>query len=296
MSSNCYLVARDAKTNDFEMMREFPSLKEADLYTINFHNSKDLAKGVWKSNIVPRQDIDFFIVMLPIGDKNLETREVLYSNSKEIKMMDSEDIKVNALKHFCDKAEKNISGREEIYPVAKNYIQDDDKKEISYEVLRDTVLSFTVDKNKEENDLHRLLLEKKIVKVLDEEYDENQLSFVEEEKEDTEKLVEVLEMFRHFDKTTLVKKDGVVHTANNIYTNNDDLERLDSLLDQRIGFILHDYLNDLDEELNKERELKIIEILSSDKRLLDKTYKYARLITTDIKELVGDNNGYQYRK
>ena len=50
MSSKCYLVARDAQTNNFEMMKDFSSLREADLFTINYHSSEDLAKSILKIN------------------------------------------------------------------------------------------------------------------------------------------------------------------------------------------------------------------------------------------------------
>lgn len=307
MSSNCYLVARDVKTNDFEMMKKFSSLREADLYTTNYHNSKDLAKHIWKSNIVPKQDIDFFIVIPKSKDhKEMQMSSVLYSNSKEIRMIDNEEIKENTLKHFYKKIEEateflNAISEEhpELYAKVKNYFLEDEDKDISYKMVREAILSFAEYKNnnKESNNLYRLVLERKIANLFDDNYNENQLSFLEEQEEDnTCKIVETLELLKKFDKSILDIKDGVVYTTNNIYTREEDLEKLDSLLDQRIGFIMHDYLNENDHELNERRELKIIEILSSDKKVLNDTYKYARNINTNIQELLGDNNGYQYKR
>jgi len=303
MSSKCYLVARDAKTNDFKMMKDFSSLREADLFTTNYHNSGDLARNMWKGTIVPNQDIDFFIV-LPLGKKKLETTSVLYSNSKEIRMVDRDD--VNTLKHFCEKAETALkffneikNTTPELYAEIKNSFLEEGK-EVSYESIREAVLSFTEykDDNKESNDLHRLVLESELLGVLADDYNENQLSFLEpiNNVDTTDKIIEILEVFRNMDSSVLEIKDGVVYTTNNIYTNNDDLERLDSLLDQRIGFILHDYLNDHDESKDKSRELQIVEILHSDKKTLNDTYRFAKSIDTDMKNILGDNNGYQYRK
>lgn len=305
MSRSCYLVARDVKTNDFEMMKEFSSLKEADLFTINYHNSEDLAKKIWKSNIVPNQDIDFFIV-LPMKGKTLETTSVLYSNSKEIGMIDKEE--VNTLKHFCEKAETAIKffnkvkeTNPELYAEIKNSFLDK-KQEVSYETIRKVVLSFT--NYKEDNDksynLHRLVTGRELLKELDEDYNEKQLSFLEpvDNGKDIDKIIEVIEIFSNMDNSVLEIINGVVYATNNIYTCDcgTDIRELNSLLDQRIGFILNDYINDHDEEKDEARELKIVEILSSDKKLLNDTYKFAKSIEVGMNKVLGDSNGYQYRK
>lgn len=305
MSSKYYLVARDTKTNDFEMKKDFSSLKEVDIFTTKYHNSGDLAKKMWKGNIVPSQDIDFFII-LPIDDgKRLETTSVLYSNSKEIIMIDREEIKENTLKHFCEKTETAINflnkmrhTHPELYSEIKNSFLDKDN-EVSYKTIREAVLSFTEYKksDKEINDLYRLVLEKDLLEIINDDSNDNQISIqLEEDSINTDRVVETLELLRNFDKSILEIRKGKVYTTNNIYTNNNNLQELDSLLDQRIGFILYDYLNDVDEEKNKSRELKIIEILSSDIKTLNNTYKYAKNINTDIKNILGDNNGCQYRK
>ena len=307
MSSKCYLVARDAQTNNFEMMKDFSSLREADLFTINYHSSEDLAKSIWKGNIVPKQSIDFFIV-LPMKGKKIETTSVLYSNSKEIGMIDREDVDVkeNTLKHFCEKTETALkffnkvkNSNPELYAEIKNSFLEEDK-EVSYKTIREAILSFTEykDDNKESNNLHRLVLESELLTILSDDYNEKQISFLEpvNDIDSTDKIIEILEIFRNMDNKMLDIKDGVVYTTNNIYTYSGDLEKLDSLLDQRIGFVLHDYLTDHEEEKDKQRELKIVEILYSDKKTLNDTYRYAKSIDTGMKQILGDNNGYQYRK
>ena len=55
-SNNFYLVVRDVKTNEYETIKEFETLEEADLYTTDYHNNRELAKHVWGKGIVPSQE------------------------------------------------------------------------------------------------------------------------------------------------------------------------------------------------------------------------------------------------
>ena len=169
MSSNtCFLIARDTKTNDFEITGEFSSLKEADLYTTNYHNNKDLARRTW-NGIVPAQEIDFFILMPVMYNKEvrMEIKDILFSNSKEIKMLDNHEKRLNTLKHFEEKIESSNEFLDEVslvlYEEVKNYLlRDSIDEEISYQNLRDAVLSFNNIKNPSDKQkkLYRLMVER----------------------------------------------------------------------------------------------------------------------------------------
>ena len=80
------------------------------------------------------------------------------------------------------------------------------------------------------------------------------------------------------------------------------MDLLYSLLDQRLGFILHSYTqiknsNDDNKKILLENaEIKMIELLSNDRYLLAKTYKLTKILNNSLNKLLGDNNGYQYKK
>lgn len=311
MSSNCYLVARDTLTNDFEVKGEFESLREADLYTTEYHNNEDLAKSIWKDGIVPKQEIDFFIVMPIINGDNtrIKTKEVLFSNSKEIRMIDDEEIQMNIVEHFKERIETTkeyISEVPDAYDNIKKYLSDDTEVDtISYEDLREAILYFSKNKEYEDKaqDLYRLILERKLLIRFDEDYNENQLSFeIEEEQDESSKLVEIISTLENLGDGFLEMNKGIVSITNNMYTYNKDIDRLDALLDQRLGFLLYTYSQTKNsDDANKKvllenAEIQMIEFLSNDKKLLNKTYRLTKILEGNINNLVGDVNGYQYQR
>ncbi len=329
-SNNFYLVVRDVKTNEYETIKEFETLEEADLYTTDYHNNRELAKHVWGKGIVPSQDLDFFIVKSNSKNKYFDVMEVLFSDSKEVKCIikDNNNAKHNLLDHFYYKMTHSnefynvVMDNPSISDELKEYYlqfyfkkcdnpQDSESiRTITYPTIRNILSSLsTYEKSKDikSNSNYRLLLERELIGKVD--IDEKQLDIfdkIEKDSINTDKLIEVLDSLENLPKGFLYVKEGETHISNNIYTMNENLNVLDSLLDERLGIVLNDYINyrekynnSLDQKYKKilkESKLMIIDILTENKYILDKTYKLTRIINRDQSNLLGDEYGYQYKK
>ena len=334
-SNNFYLVVRDVKTNEYETIKEFETLEEADLYTTDYHNNRELAKHVWGKGIVPSQDLDFFIVKSNNKNKYFDVMEVLFSDSKEVKCIikDNNNAKHNLLDHFYYKMthsnefynvvmdnvvmdNPSISNELKEYYLQRYSKKCDNKKDsksistITYPTIRNILSSLsTYEKSKDikSNSNYRFLLERELIGKVD--IDEKQIDMFEKIKKesiDTDKLIEVLDSLENLPEGFLYVKKGEAHISYNMYTMNDNLDVLDSLLDERLGIVLNDYINYREmyknslnqkyKKILKESKLMIIDILTENKYVLDKTYKLTRIINRDQSNLLGDEYGYQYKK
>ena len=329
MSNNYYLVARDIKTNDFKMIRSFSTLEQADLYTTTYHNSRDLGKKLK----FPTKELDFFLIRERSKKPN-KTMDVLYSDSREIRNIaltnDKENID-NIVEHFINKLSTNIG----FYSLVKKNInlkkiyemciedtdllkeKDERGNYKEYPLLRHLVESFskyeTLKKSKtkaKETERDRLIIEKEVISKIN--TNDKQISMDNIIENTSNKrddyLIETVDMIDIIPTGFTYIKDGTVHISNNIYTINEDLEELDSLLNQELGYILNEYLNtknELDNTTNisiieknkkliKAQKLKMIEILERDNSVLNNTYKLMKIVSINQSKLLGDN--YEYRK
>ena len=333
MSNNYYLVARDIKTNDFKMIRSFSTLEQADLYTTKYHNSKELGKRIWKDEIIPTQELDFFLIKERSKKPN-KTMDVLYSDSREIRNIaltnEKENID-NIVEHFITKLNTNIG----FYSLVKNNInlkslyekcientdllkeKDERGNYKEYPLLRHLVESFSKyeslkkSKTKEkETERDRLIIEKEVISKIN--TNDKQISMDNIIESDFNKrddyLIETIDMLDTIPTGFTYINEGIVYISNNIYTVNEDLEKLDSLLNQEFGYVLNEYLNtknELDNTTNisiieknkkliKAQRLKMIEILERDNSVLNNTYKLMKIVSINQSKLLGDN--YEYRK
>lgn len=286
-----YLVARDVKTNDFKMIRGFDTLEQADIYTTSSHNPKDLGKKIWRGTIVPSQELDFFLVKERSNKKSLKTMDVLYSDSKEIRNIaikkDSDSVD-NLLQHFYHKlmtspsfyrlVEKstNISKLYDMSLPTKDYVdqmclksKDENGNFVEYPAFRKMVEAFSryEDKKRKKTNLNRvllnrLILERKMLEKLNN--NEKQISVFDyldpidcldcEAKYD-DVLLETIDFIDKLPNGFISIKEGKARVSNNIYTTKENLDILDSLLDQEIGYLLIDYLNNksaLDKTISEE--------------------------------------------
>ena len=129
--SSFYLVEKNKRNNKLNIIKKAERLEEIDYYTVDYHNRHSLSKAINREAI----DTKFFIVKSIVkGNKTyFETMDVLYSDSKEIKMiMGSKDSVNNLIDHFCDKMQSDldfydmvINKDANIYPRFKKYFTQD---------------------------------------------------------------------------------------------------------------------------------------------------------------------------
>lgn len=339
--SSYYLVARDTKTNDYKMIRGFDTLEQVDIYTTSSHNSKDLGKKIWRGGIIPNQELDFFIVKERSNKEAVKTMDVLYSDSKEIRNIalnkDSDSVdnllqhfyqKLTTSKGFYDLVEKstNISKLYDTCLPTKDYIElktkDKNGNYVEYPAFRKMVEAFSRYEDKKKNKtnlnkvlLNRLILERSMLTKLNN--NENQISvfdfmdpidYIDYETKHDDKLIEIMDFIDRLPNGFIYIKKGQAHISNNIYTMNEDLDKLDSLLDREFGYILNDYIsnkNSLDKAIDekeikelkqmiKNAKLRLIEILASNQKVSNDTYKLMNIVSENQSKLLGDN--YEYRK
>ena len=112
-----YLVARNRKLNDFQIIRINDkvgnSLEEIDLYTTNYGSALELVHSLQEQGILIGKDIDFFIVSQrhKKEEKHLSFLDLLYNDSAKIrevaeasskgKIDDSQRCVNDILNHFC---------------------------------------------------------------------------------------------------------------------------------------------------------------------------------------------------
>ena len=339
--SSYYLVARDTKTNDYKMIRGFDTLEQVDIYTTSSHNSKDLGKKIWRGGIIPNQELDFFIVKERSNKEAVKTMDVLYSDSKEIRNIalnkDSDSVD-NLLQHFYQKLttnkgfydlverSTNISKLYDTCLPTKDYIElkakDKNGNYVEYPAFRKMVEAFSRYEDKKKNKtnlnkvlLNRLILERSMLTKLNN--NENQISvfdfmdpidYIDYETKHDDKLIEIMDFIDRLPNGFIYIKKGQAHISNNIYTMNEDLDKLDSLLDREFGYILNDYIsnkNSLDKAIDekeikelkqmiKNAKLRLIEILASNQKVSNDTYKLMNIVSENQSKLLGDN--YEYRK
>ena len=339
--SSYYLVARDTKTNDYKMIRGFDTLEQVDIYTTSSHNSKDLGKKIWRGGIIPNQELDFFIVKERSNKEAVKTMDVLYSDSKEIRNIalnkDSDSVdnllqhfyqKLTTSKGFYDLVEKstNISKLYDTCLPTKDYVElktkDKNGNYVEYPAFRKMVEAFSRYEDKKKNKtnlnrvlLNRLILERSMLTKLNN--NENQISvfdfmdpidYIDYETKHDDKLIEIMDFIDRLPNGFIYIKKGQAHISNNIYTMNEDLDKLDSLLDREFGYILNDYIsnkNSLDKAIDekeikklkqmiKNAKLRLIEILASNQKVSNDTYKLMNIVSENQSKLLGDN--YEYRK
>ncbi len=339
--SNYYLVARDIKTNDYNLIRGFDTLEQVDLYTTSSHNSKDLGKKIWRGGIIPNQELDFFIVKERSNKEAVKTMDVLYSDSKEIRNIalnkDSDSVdnllqhfyqKLTTSKGFYDLVERstNISKLYDTCLPTKDYIEiktkDKNGNYVEYPAFRKMVEAFSRYQDKKKNKidlnrvlLNRLILERSMLEKLNN--NENQISvfelmdpidYIDCETKYDDKLIEIMDFIDRLPEGFIYIKKGQAHISNNIYTMNEDLDKLDSLLDREFGYILNDYIsnkNSLDKTIDKQEinelkqmiknaKLRLIEILSSNQKVSNDTYRLMNIVSENQSKLLGDN--YEYRR
>jgi len=337
--SNFYLVGKDKKSNKLRIVAKSSKLEELDNFTTDFHNRHILSNYVGDGL---SKDMVFFIVR-PIvkGNKTyLDIMDVLYSDSKEIKLiMGSNESANNLLDHFYDKMRSNIDFYDmvinvdrNIYPRFKNYFTHEiitDKEELKekdggwvtddYILLRNMVASlskYEKRKRSKKSDsrrlLEKLIIEKRAVSKIEEENNKNQLNFFDklDNNVDDSKLLDVMCMFRHLYYGFLEISNGEIRITNNLLTIYENLEKLDSLLDPRIGYLLYEYLENkynygiaLDEEtknkykvLTEKIQREMIEALMSDSELLNKTYNWSLIISINKDRILGDYRERQMSK
>jgi hypothetical protein len=340
MSGNYYLVARDVNTNDFKMIRGFDTLEQVDLYTTKCHSSRDLGREIWKNGIVPSQELDFFILKERSDKKSVKTMDVLYSDSKEIRniaLSKSGESVDNLVEHFYHKLTSSLgfyslvaqtTNIKKMYNkcvASQDYIEktrlkskDENGNYVEYPAFRKMVeaLSRYEEKKKKKDKLdgkllNRLVIERSLLQRLNN--NENQVSLFDyidtlESKIDEDRLLETIDLIDRVPNGLIYLKQGAAHISNNLYTVNENLERLDSLLDQELGYELEAYLDnkskldittDIDElakyrELVKKGKLRIVDILSSNPKVLNDTYRLMNIVNRNQTKLLGDK--YEYRK
>ena len=112
-----YLVGRDRKSNDFQIIpidnKWGNSLEEIDLYTTNFSNASELMKALHARELLEKKDVDLFIVSQKEknGAKTLSFLDLLFKDSYQIreiakasskKQIDQCSKSINdILNHFC---------------------------------------------------------------------------------------------------------------------------------------------------------------------------------------------------
>lgn len=112
-----YLISRDRKSNDFQVIpignKLGNSLEEIDLYTINFSNASELMKALRSRDILEERDIDLFIVSQKEknGEKKLKFLDLLFKDSYQIRevalassknRIEESSKKINDIfNHFC---------------------------------------------------------------------------------------------------------------------------------------------------------------------------------------------------
>lgn len=342
--SSYYLVARDVKTNDYKMIRGFDTLEQVDIYTTSSHNSKDLGQKIWRGGIIPNQELDFFIVKEKSNKKAVKTMDVLYSDSKEIRniaLKKDNDSVDNLLQHFYQKLTtskgfyelvKTSTNIRELYDTClptKDYIEkielktkDENGNYVEYPAFRKMVEAFSRYEDKKKNKanlnrvlLNRLLLERSMLEKLNN--NEKQISvfefldpidYIDYERKHDDKLIEIMDFIDRLPNGFIYIKKGEAHISNNMYTMNEDLEKLDSLLDREFGYILNDYISNknsldktIDEKQTKEikqmiknAKLRLIDILVSNQKVLNDTHELMNIVSANQSKLLGDN--YEYRK
>ena len=335
--SSFYLVGKNRKNGMVSIIMESDDLEKIDYYTTNYHNRRNLSEAI---NDGVSKDMDFFIVK-PIVKGNttfFNILDVLYSNSKEVRLLnDSKKSVDNLIDHFYDKMRNNldfydmvINHEKNIYPRFKNYFtheimtSSEELKEKDggwitedYNILRNMVSSlsrFERRKRSKKSDsrvlLEKLILEKRVASKIEE--DDRQLNFFKKIKKDVDdnKLLEVMCLFRHLYEGFLEIRDGEVRLTNNLITNHENLELLDTLLDQRVAYPLFEYLRNRykyglaidDESKNKYQNLvednqrEMIEVLMSNVQVLNDAYKWSLIISINKDRILGDYNGKKLYK
>ena len=78
-----YFIARNKKTNDFNIVDIGNSLEDIDLYTINFTGNPQLIKDLKSKGKIVDEDVDIYIVLpkKENNEKNLYYMDILYSDS-----------------------------------------------------------------------------------------------------------------------------------------------------------------------------------------------------------------------
>jgi hypothetical protein len=163
--------------------------------------------------------------------------------------------------------------------------------------------------------LNRLILERSMLEKLNN--NENQITlfelmdpidYIDCETKYDDKLIEIMDFIDRLPEGFIYIKQGQAHISNNIYTMNEDLDKLDSLLDREFGYILNDYItnkNSLDKAIDKQEinklkqmiknaKLRLIEILSSNQKVSNDTYRLMNIVSENQSKLLGDN--YEYRR
>ena len=243
-----YFIARNKKTNDFNIVDIGNSLEDIDLYTINFTGNPQLIKDLKSKGKIVDEDVDIYIVLpkKENNEKNLYYMDILYSDSKNIKNI-AEGFKNNkkpatlvdeVLNNFCYRMQHDsrffdmiMLGKTNLYPKFVKYFEgrkydsfydvkyrDGAWAQRSYPLIRNIYDAFsksTFFENRNINDeMYRKLIEGKILyKTGNGDYD-NQMDlfdyseFTKDNISDEDKLLEVVTFISHLDQNIFKKEDN----------------------------------------------------------------------------------------
>ena len=90
-SNTYYLVARDRKTNNFDVVKFDGKLETIDLYTTQFKDSKALGAKLFEAGEIGSFNVDLYIV-IPKKDF-VFTNEVLYEDSSDVIPLANDSLK-----------------------------------------------------------------------------------------------------------------------------------------------------------------------------------------------------------
>ena len=349
-----YLVARNRANNDFQVIPVFGnrgcSLEEIDLYTTEFSSEEELAKALREASVVSYSDIDFFIANQKRvkGETYLKKQELLFSKSKKVqeiaqnsmngKIEKSSNQIDRILDYFGEKMTTNsgfysdvIAGRTNVYEKYARYFpfnrsrslasmkyRDGGWARTSYPLVRNIVEATSREKrrySRMSDQLHRDLLDTRLIRVTDPEYDENQLSMFDQIDEDMvdDSVLEVMSQFEKLPKDTFVLQDEETHFNPSTFSSYEegDLEKFDTYLSPELKlcvrlFAAHrDYLEEFPINLAEPHQVPIqqglktmVKLLREDPEVLSRACLWCRLYEKYGEKTLGDRDerGFQKRK
>ena len=347
-----YLIARDRLTNEYQVVsidgRRSFSLEELDLYTTHFENESVLERGLNKIHAISLSNVDFFIAgqSKVNGKKVLKKMEVLYQNNDSIREIakNSKNKNIEAsmpqidriLDQFADKMarspilyEQVVSGKTNIYDKYANYFiftrrnlasikyRDGGWARTSYPLVRN-ILEATSRHNtryaRMSDQMYRGLLDEKLLRETDPDYDPNQLSFLDdiiENPVDEEKLLSVMSSFEKLPAATILIDNNHAFFNATTFLNYEegDLEKFQTYLPENLRLILRlfmvqrDALETAPERMGEAYQRPVqkgqrdmIDIFKIHPEILDRAYAWCQLFDTYKEKTLGDVNGREYQK
>ena len=249
-SNMYYLIARNKKTNSFNIIDVGNSLEEIDLYTINFDNKTQLVKQLVSEGKIDDSDVDTYIVVpkKDNGKNYLNYMDILYSDSSGIK-----DISIGfknkniptilvdeTLNYFCFNMQHDsrfydmvMLGKTNLYKKFTDYFEgrrydifydvkyrDGLWTQKSYPLIRNIYDAFSKYNSSYKKDvtdqMYRSVIEDKILFKIDNNNCDNQMNlfdfpiFREDNFTNDDKLLEIITMIDNLDKEVFVYTDNKI--------------------------------------------------------------------------------------